>query len=719
MAHGARERHAVGATLLALAALSSSKAARAEPTAPATGAPAQSPPTDAPVTLDVIGDRPAHGASDAARGRAEIEAAPHRTGGDLLQIVPGVFITQHSGQGKAYQIFYRGFDAVHGQDVELWVGGAPVNEVSNVHGQGYADLHFVMPEVVREVRATPGTYDPRQGDFAVAGSIRYELGYAEPGVTAKLGLGSFGERRAFLAWHPEGGDERSFAAFEAQETDGFGPARAARRTSAIAQHVLGLGGGVSVRVLTQAYAARFDSAGVLPLAYVQASPARRFEALDPSQGGYSARASVVAAITRAPGDGSELELAPFLVYRSLKLRQDYTGYLTNPTDGDGTQQIDEAVTIGATARYKRRFPIFRKDDSIEAGLSLRSDWIDQSQRSLSTLGDRVLATPVLAKVRATDAAGWLDVATRPLARLTLRAGVRIDGLAYATEDDAPAAGTSTRVGAEGAVSDPKATGQARSAMGSVVDPRASIDARVWRGLHVVASWGRGFRSPQARSLGDGERAPFTRVDSAEIGLRYAEDQRLRGSLALFRTALTQDLVFDPVTTRNERVPATARTGVSLEYVARPAPWFVSAGSATYTHAAFTASDASYRKGDLLPYVPQLVIRQDLAFTPSLGKSPLGEVRARFGAALTGLVNRPLPYGERGADVFLVDASAAVRAGRFELGLDLFNVLGADWFDGEFVFASAFRGTGTGSLVPRRHVSVGAPRALMATFAAFL
>jgi hypothetical protein len=714
---------------LALGVALATARARAEEPAEATPAPSappalptETPPAEAPQSIDVVGERPAHGASESTRARPEIEAAPHRTGGDLLQIVPGVFITQHSGQGKAYQIFYRGFDAVHGQDVELWVGGAPVNEVSNVHGQGYADLHFVMPEVVREVRATPGTYDPRQGDFAVAGSIRYELGYAEPGVTAKLGVGSFGERRVFLAWHPEGSDERSFAAFEAQETDGFGPARAARRTSAIAQHVIALGDATSLRLLTQAYAARFDSAGVLPSSYVEAAPsssARRFDALDPNQGGYSARASLVAAITRAPGDGSELELAPFLVWRSLKLRQDYTGYLQHPSDGDSTQQLDEAVTIGATARYKRRVALFRKDDSVEAGLSLRSDWIDQSQRSLSIVGDRVLSTPVLAKVRATDAAGWIDVAARPLSRLTIRAGVRIDGLAYATEDDAPAAGTSTRVGSDGAVSDPRATGQARAAMGSVIDPRASVDARVWRGLHVVASYGRGLRSPQARSLGDGERTPFTRVDSAELGLRYAETPWLRGSLSAFRTSLSDDLVFDPVTTRNERVPSTARTGVALEYVMRPAAWFVSAGSATYTHAAFTKSDATYHVGDLLPYVPQLVIRQDLAFTPSLGRlGPLGEARARIGAALTGLVNRPLPYGERGSDVFLVDASAAVRAGHFELGLDVFNALDAMWFDGEFSFASALPGA-RASLVPQRHVSVGAPRTVMATFAAYL
>ena len=103
--------------------------------------------------VEVTGQRKVKSASTRAIGRDVLEAAPQRTGSDLLRTVPGVFLSQHSGEGKAHQIFLRGFDAVHGQDVELWVGGAPVNDVSNIHGQGYADLHFVIPEVVQGRRA--------------------------------------------------------------------------------------------------------------------------------------------------------------------------------------------------------------------------------------------------------------------------------------------------------------------------------------------------------------------------------------------------------------------------------------------------------------------------------------------------------------------------------------------------------------------------------------
>ena len=103
--------------------------------------------SDEPEEVVVQGTRAPRSASEITLDRPLLEAAPHRTASDLLLLVPGLTVTQHSGEGKAHQIFFRGFDAVHGQDLEIWAGGAPVNDVSNIHGQGYADLHFLMPEV--------------------------------------------------------------------------------------------------------------------------------------------------------------------------------------------------------------------------------------------------------------------------------------------------------------------------------------------------------------------------------------------------------------------------------------------------------------------------------------------------------------------------------------------------------------------------------------------
>ena len=427
----------------------------------------------------VIGERttPPRSASETTRGQDVIQAAPHRTGGDLLQVVPGVFITQHSGQGKAYQVFYRGFDAVHGQDLEFWVGGAPVNEVSNIHGQGYADLHFVMPEVVSRITVLPGNYSPEQGDFAVAGTIRYDLGYREPGITAKCTTGSFGERRVFLAYHRENAAPGSFAAFEAQSTDGFGPSRAASRTSAIAQQVFPLGDG-QLRVLATGYAGKFDSPGVVSLRDLESGRISRFGTYGVDQGGFSSRYQLVTEY-RGVGENSDWAITPYAVQRGLELKQNYTGYLIDPTNGDTTQLINESTTLGLTGHFRHAIHWISEHDSIEAGVSARNDWINQSQRNIGS-NQTVLDTIVDAKIRAMDAAGWLDLAVVPLSWVKVRAGLRVDGLAYNVQDNTPA--TESRAGSDPnafarTLRPPSPGGQARTAMGTHYGPRMTIDGR--------------------------------------------------------------------------------------------------------------------------------------------------------------------------------------------------------------------------------------------------
>ncbi len=648
----------------------------------------------------VLGDRkePTRGASESTLGRSVLSAAPHRTAADLLQTAPGVALVQHGGDGKAFQIFYRGFDAEHGQDVELWAGGAPVNDVSNIHGQGYADLHFVPAELVRELRSTPGTYDPRQGDFAVAGTLRLSLGLDEPGVTVKAQTGSFGARRAFVAYRPTAADASTFAAFESASTSGFGPARAATRTSALAQGSWAVADGARLRVMVSTYASRFDSAGVLRLRDVERGLVDRYGSYDPDQGGASARTQLVVELASADG-GERWSVAPYVVSRAMRLRQDFTGYLEDPVDGRATEQQNDALTIGGVARYTKPLGWLSERDSLEVGASARSDSIEQSQASAAVDRREIVDVPVRAEVRATNAAGYLDLSLLPLAWLRVRAGLRQDGLAYTVRD------LGARPGA-------------RSSAGSHLGKKATLDASLSRHASLVASYGEGFRSPQARGLSSGERAPFTTVRSYELGARW-RDRTTRASLAAFRAELSDDLAFDPVTTRTERTPGTSRTGLSAYLVSEPTRWLSTSTSATYTRAVFRFDDAGHARGDLLPYAPQLVARVDVAVRPTLGHALGRELRARLGYGASLLHRRPLPFGELAHDVLTVDASAALRLGELELGCDVYNALDARNYDGEYTFASAFTRGATPSLVPQRHVTVAAPRAWLATVILYL
>jgi outer membrane cobalamin receptor len=641
---------------------------------------------------------PPRTASQTTVERPVLEAAPHRTGDDLLNVVPGVFLTQHSGEGKAYQIFYRGFDAVHGQDLEIWAGGAPVNDVSNIHGQGYADLHFLPVEVVSRIVATPGTYDPRQGDFAVAGSMRFELGFDRPGATLKATTGQFGARRLFLGYRPPDRDERTFAAVELYETDGFGPSRAAQRASAMGQAVFSLGDGTTGRLLASTYAGHFSAAGVLRLSDIESGAVDRFATYDAKQGGNASRTQLVAEIGHL-GEHTSWHLATYLVQHAMRLRQNFTGFLTD-VNGDSSQQLNDDFTLGAHGSYDVRLPLWPRD-TLEVGFFARDDRIEQSQKRLALVDDSVTADQVDARVHAQDVAGYIDLSLHPFWRLTLRGGLRADGLAYESQD----------LGA-------KAAGQARASEGFHLGKKATVDVLAATGLRVLASYGEGFRSPQARSLAEGETTPFTSVRSGELGVRLARTN-LAASLAAFHTRLSDDLVFDQGTGRNERVPATRRTGAAGEVTITPLPWLVGAASGTYTRAVFAGSDATYAAGALVPYAPQWVFRADAAATPELGVWYGWQARGRLGVGTSWLARRPLPFAEWGHDVFLIDASAGARLGRVELGIDVFNLLDARWYDGEFVYASRWNPSEAAALVPQRHVTVGAPRTAYATLTVLL
>ncbi|MCG5052280.1 MAG: TonB-dependent receptor [Myxococcales bacterium] len=639
---------------------------------------------------------PPRSASESVRDRAALTTAPHRTADDLMRVVPGLFITQHGGEGKAFQLFYRGFDAVHGQDVEIWAGGVPVNDVSNIHGQGYADLHFLPAEVVEDVRSQGGPFDPRQGDFAVAGSLRFSLGLADPGLTTKVSAGAFDTQRLFVGYRPSAHDGRSFGAFEAFRTGGFGPSRSATRASAMGQQIVAVASNTELRLWVSAYAGRFDTAGVLSLSDLRARRVERFATYDDQQGGASTRMQALAELAYDV-PGARGHLAFYAIDRGFRLRQNFTGFLTS-AQGDAQAQTEDALTFGAHGAYRKRQPLLSPLDTVEAGFFVRTDGIEQLQQRVASLSGQVTATDVDARVQATDVAGYLDVVLHPLRPLTLRAGLRADGLAFSARE--------------------RGETPARQTQGLFIGPRATLDLALGGGVHGLVSYGEGFRSPQARSLAQGQSVPFTEVQAVEAGLRAAGIWG-SASAAVFGTRLSEDLVFDQTTARNERVPGTERVGATVDLTLRRGAWLLSNLGATYTRARFRQGDGRFEAGSLLPYVPQLVARWDLRFVHTFAPAPGRTLHAELGSGWSLLARRPLPFGEVGHDVFLVDLLARLRWNRIALGIELRNLLDRAWFDGEFVYAARWNATGAATLVPERFVTVGAPRSLMAELSLFL
>jgi TonB family protein len=271
------------------------------------------------------------GASDFQITVGALRLVPRGNAADLLKLAPGILLSNEGGEGHAEQIFMRGFDARAGQDIELTVDGVPINDSGNLHGNGYADTHFIIPELVSSVHVIEGPFSAIQGNYAVAGSADYQLGLEARGATAKLTYGSWDTKRVLLTWAPPGLAAGTFGAVEARETSGFGTNRSARRATAMGQYEVRLNDGSSFRLGAQAYATHFQSAGVVRQDDFESGRVGFFGAEDLNQGGDASRFSVYGSYEKKTGH-LNIHQSFFFIRRDMRMRENFTGFLLDTQD---------------------------------------------------------------------------------------------------------------------------------------------------------------------------------------------------------------------------------------------------------------------------------------------------------------------------------------------------------------------------------------------------
>ncbi|MSP63423.1 MAG: TonB family protein [Myxococcales bacterium] len=686
------------------------------------------PPPSARFQSTARGAKAARGPSDFVLDRQVLSAAPHQSAGDLLASAPGVYIARPEGDAVAHQVYLRGFDAEHGQDIEFSVGPVPVNQPAHIHGQGYADLNLIIPEVVRSLRVTEGVYDPRQGDFAVAGSVEFDLGVADRGSQSHTSYGSFNTLRQLALWAPHGQPEETFGAVSIRRSDGYGQNRGSLSGALIGQYAFGSGALRGVAHLA-AYGGRASIAGVLRKDDIDAGRVGFHDSYpDPSanaQSAFSARTQASVSLDHRTPAGARTAFAAWLLATAFRGRQNYSGYTqrsrNNPEwvgRGDLIEQENQDLGIGGRASHRsRRYePRPWLSGTFEAGFSFRYDLVDQAQNLLQAPQNETWDNRVDATIRAADLGLYLDADWRISRYLRLRGGVRADVLYYDVDD---------RLGnfTPSFMRQSHLVGFRRTAIGIAYGPRAvaEVDPVSWLGLSL--SYGEGYRSPQPRQLEEGESAPFAKVRSFEGGARLKLlGERISLSLAGYATFLSSDLAFDPVEGRLERIGPTRRAGVAGHLVARPWPWALLSLSVTFVRATLDAPPTAtaenpapaFTPGQLLPYVPPVILRADLGLNRDLFPLRGHAVSGRIGAGFTLLSPRPLPYGQQAATVTLLDVSAGVRWWFLELGVEVFNALNSRYAAVEYSLVSDWGARSAPSLVPARHVAAGPPVTAMGT-----
>lgn len=689
-------------------------------------APPQPAESVAPTQVTVVGRARSaqRGASDFEFSIGTLRIVPRKSAQELLNLAPGIMLSNRSGEGHAEQVFLRGFDAREGQDMEFSVGGVPINDVGNPHGQGYADTHFIIPEVVDSLRVVEGPFDPHQGNFAVAGSADYELGLRERGMTIKYTTGSFGTQRGLVLWGPRGESNRTFGAAEAYKTDGYGVNRYAQRGTAMAQYEGKLGEKGSWRLTGTAYATHFNSAGVLRVDDVTQGKLGFFDTYDPTQGGDASRFSLAADVESRTGQ-TVLTQQLFIIERAMRLRENFTGFLLDeqqvyqtlhPQRGDLIDSNMQARVFGGRGAARSHWKVGGLDQQLELGYLARVDRVDAIQKrdrfgtNIPYLTDSNLTSTVA------NVGLYGDANLRPLSWLTLRGGIRgdffsndvlnrcavTDGVRGATVDSE--CYTVDRNGHRSA-------DQRASTSSFLLQPRASLMIGPFDGFTFNGSYGQGARSIDPIYVTQDDKTPFARISAYEGGVQYVRDLgavQASARSVFYQTHVDRDLIFSETEGRNTLSTGTTRTGW-LGAARVTGSFFEQAANLTLVKAKFDDT------GLLVPYAPDLVLRSDTALFATLpwmmARRP---IKAQLGTGMTFVGRRPLPYGDRSQTMFTLDAAASLQWWNYQVALQSTNLLDSRYRIAEYNYVSNFSNASYPPLVSARHFVAGPPRAVFLT-----
>jgi iron complex outermembrane recepter protein len=672
-----------------------------------------------------------HGTSDYQVTLGAQQAVPRTNPSDLLKLAPGFLLTNEGGAGHAEQIFMRGFDAKEGQDLEFTVDGVPINDAGNYHGNGYADTHFIIPELVHSVRVLEGPYAPQQGDFAVAGSADFQMGLDRRGLTMQYETGSFNTQRFLILYGPSDSGPGTFGGAEYYTTDGFGVNRQAKRGKGMGQYEIPVGAKGVLRVNATAYATDYNSAGVVREDDYQSGRVTFYGTEDPNQVGNTASRLSFAATYENRFRDIDVSQQIFVVDRSMRLLEDWTGFLNDvqePTQvphGQRGDMIDfhfNEVTMGGRGFARWRGELFGMKQEFEGGYFARVDETTSIEyRDMAANQDPYLTDANLTSTLA-DIGVYVDGNVRLQPWLALRGGVRAEMFMFDVLNNCA---VSSSVGVDSPSNTYLEVDQPclselehglyrepiqRSSTGDgAILPRGTILMGPFGHFEFTASAGNGIRSVDPSYIATGLLTPFVNIESQDIGVSYSNDLGpfdLAAKSLFFRTHSDQDLIFDPTAGRSTLSTGSTRSGWSGSVRGRGSFFDVSA-NATVVKSTFDDT------GLLVPYVPDLLLRADVVLFHDLPWRVVHErMHGSIGYGVDYVGRRPLPYSELSDVYFISDASLGLKWSLFGVRLIGRNLFDSRYKLSEFNYASDFHSQTEPTLVPERSFTAGEPRTIL-------
>jgi outer membrane receptor protein involved in Fe transport len=642
-----------------------------QPPQPGAEAPESPPPPMPQAVLDpvIVAAPPAtESSSEQIIPGRDFELRPRGRASDILRLVPGFVVSQHQGGGKAAQYFLRGFDGDHGTDMAFFLDGMPVNFRSHAHGQGYTDLHFMIPETLKQVDVFKGPYWVEYGDFATAAAVNFITRDVVPEDIVEAAGGNWGTQRYLTLFSPTRERVKTLFAIEIYKTNGpFDRPQDYQRINGFAKASGALGESVDASIWASYLWSNWWASGQIPERAVRDKIIDRFGAIDNSEGGNTQRFNINGDLQWRVSESDTFRVRAYAQYYQLNLFSNFTFFLNDPVNGDQIGQNDRNRKVaGMNSEYERRDTVFGMPLTTTAGFQFR---LDRPRVVLTHTVDRnLLQTTQDVSIFETSYSPFLKFEAMPFPWLRILTGARGDFFYFNVHNNLVEAPDQPQ-------------GAARK---SIPSAKVNFALGPWAQTEFFANFGTGYHSNDARAVVTDPNLPaLAQATGWEFGAKTRLLPKVELTFTYWWLNLTSELVFNGDDGTVEPSTASRRQGFEFGMKVRPFDWLTFTGNVTQTTAEFF-------NGNAVPLSPRVTAFAD--FT------------ARFPWGLT--ASTSMRYlGNRWADedrfqtargYTLYDFGARYR---YKLGgsasIDAFvnveNILNIDWREAQFYNTSRLRG----------------------------
>lgn len=600
---------------------------------------------------------------------------------DILRKVPGLFIGQHAGGGKAEQIFLRGFDIDHGTDITIDVDGLPVNMVSHAHGQGYADLHFVIPETVEKIDFGKGPYYADKGNFNTAGYVSFATKKSLDKCSIKLESGLFNTYRMLGMLNVlDSKNNKAYLALEHMASNGpFESPQNFRRFNVFGKFSSQLSPSDAIGITVSHFSSTWDASGQVPQRAVDQGLITRFGAIDDTEGGTTGRSNFSMQYSKSLGNNNFIKNTLFYTLYDFELFSNFTFFLEDPINGDQIKQKEKRKILGLNSEYNQSFVFGEMDALLRIGLQLRNDFSSDNQLSNTLNRREILNFIQKGNINETNLGVFANVDLN-YGKWTFNPSIRFDHFDFIYEDDlAPAFDKS-------------------SESKSILSPKLNVLYNHNTSLQFYIKTGKGFHSNDTRVVvAQKGKQILPAAYGGDLGFIWKPLSSLFINAASWILYSEQEFVYVGDAGIVEPSGKSRRYGFDLGLRYQPKPWVFFNFDMNYTLARAIEEEIGQQ------YIP---LAPDMTMVGSLKlKHPSGFT---FGTDLRYIKDRPAneDFSIVAKGYTIVDANVGYLWKDLNFGLHIQNLLDTDW--NETQFATESRLQNESDSVEEIHFTPGTP-----------